>query len=90
MVANRPTLIAAAMSQATNTHSQLASSVERIDERLSHPTVSVDVAAELLGISRASAFRAVHRGQLPAIRLGRRIVIPTAELRQMLRLSYRT
>jgi excisionase family DNA binding protein len=48
------------------------------------PTVPVDVAAELLGISRASAFRAVHRGQLPSIRLGRRIVIPTAGLRALL------
>jgi excisionase family DNA binding protein len=48
------------------------------------PTVPVDVAAELLGISRASAFRAVHRGQLPSIRLGRRIVIPTAGLLALL------
>jgi len=48
------------------------------------PTVPVDVAAEVLGISRASAFRAVHRGQLPSIRLGRRIVIPTAGLRALL------
>ena len=51
------------------------------------PTVPVDVAAELLGISRASAFRAVHRGQLPSIRLGRRIVIPTAALRALLGLG---
>jgi excisionase family DNA binding protein len=50
-------------------------------------TVPVDVAAELLGISRASAFRAVHRGQLPSIRLGRRIVIPTAGLRILLGLD---
>lgn len=53
----------------------------------SRPTVPVDVAAELLGISRASAFRAVHRGQLPSIRLGRRIVIPTAALRALLSLD---
>jgi excisionase family DNA binding protein len=53
----------------------------------SRPTVPVDVAAELLGISRASAFRAVHRGQLPSIRLGRRIVIPTTALRALLGLD---
>jgi excisionase family DNA binding protein len=52
---------------------------------LRRPTIPVNVAAEMLGISRASAFRAVHRGQLPSIRLGRRIVIPTAELRVLLR-----
>lgn len=51
------------------------------------PTVSVDVAAQLLGISRASTFRAVHRGELPSIRLGRRIIIPTARLRELLGLD---
>jgi excisionase family DNA binding protein len=60
------------------------------DDWLCQPTVSVEIAAQLLGISRASAFRAVHRGQLPAIRLGRRIIIPTAELRQMLHLPVPT
>jgi excisionase family DNA binding protein len=59
----------------------------RFDERLRRPTVSVDIAAQLLGISRASAFRAVHREQLPAIRLGRRIMIPTSELRRLLHLT---
>jgi excisionase family DNA binding protein len=58
-----------------------------IPDWLRRPTVPVDVAAELLGISRASAFRAVHRGQLPSIRLGRRIVIPTAGLRTLLGLD---
>jgi excisionase family DNA binding protein len=63
---------------------------EQVEERLLRPTVSVDIAAQLLGISRASAFRAVHRGQLPAIRLGRRIVIPTSELRHLLHLPATT
>jgi excisionase family DNA binding protein len=39
-------------------------------------TLTVDEAARLLGISRNSAFRAVHRGQLAAVRIGRRILIP--------------
>ncbi|HVV77960.1 MAG TPA: helix-turn-helix domain-containing protein [Mycobacteriales bacterium] len=59
----------------------------RAEALLSRPTVPVDIAAELLGISRASAFRAVHNGELPAIRLGRRIVIPTARLRALLGLD---
>lgn len=54
---------------------------------LERPTVPVDTAAELLGISRSSAFRAVRRGELPSIRLGRRIVIPTAGLRALLGLD---
>jgi excisionase family DNA binding protein len=60
---------------------------ESVPDWQQRPTVPVDVAAQLLGISRASAFRAVHRGQLPSIRLGRRIVIPTAALRALLGLG---
>lgn len=47
------------------------------DERL---TLTVEEAARLLGISRNSAFRAVQRGQLPSVRIGRRILIPRERL----------
>jgi len=40
-----------------------------------------DEAGELLGISRASAYGLVARGELPVIRLGRRIVVPKAASR---------
>ena len=43
-------------------------------------TVSVQQAAELLGISRNHAFRCVQRGEIPAIRVGRRLLIPTSLL----------
>lgn len=49
-----------------------------------HPTVTVDTAAEALGISRGSAYAAAGRGEIPSIRIGRRLVIPTAALRRML------
>jgi excisionase family DNA binding protein len=39
-------------------------------------TLSVDEAAGLLGISRGLAYELVHRGELRAIRLGRRILVP--------------
>lgn len=48
------------------------------------PTVSVERAGELLGISRRSAYRAAANGQLPTLRLGRRLVVPTAKLLRML------
>jgi excisionase family DNA binding protein len=51
------------------------------------PTISVAQAAELLGVSRSAAYRAVAAGQLPALRLGRRIHIPTAPLLEMLGVS---
>jgi excisionase family DNA binding protein len=47
-------------------------------------TLTVGEAGELLGISRRSAYRAVERGQLPALRLGRRLVVPSVRLLEFL------
>lgn len=43
-------------------------------------TVSVEEACALLGLSRRSAYRAVERGELPVLRFGRRLLVPTAKL----------
>lgn len=48
------------------------------------PTVTVEEAAEWLGLSRASGYRAARAGEIPSITIGRRIVVPTAELRRFL------
>ena len=47
-------------------------------------TLTVEEAARLLGISRGIAFQAVRRGDIPSIRIGRRILIPIARLHAML------
>lgn len=47
-------------------------------------TVTVEEAAQMLGISRSSAYECVHRGELRALRLGRRLVVPRAELEELL------
>lgn len=39
-------------------------------------TLSVEETATILGISRAFAYQLVAKKELPAVRLGRRIVIP--------------
>ncbi len=39
-------------------------------------TISVDEAAARLGISRGLAYESVHRGEIPSIRLGRKILVP--------------
>jgi excisionase family DNA binding protein len=39
-------------------------------------TLSVTEAAGLLGISRALAYELIARGDLPSLRLGRRVVVP--------------
>lgn len=54
---------------------------ERPSQRL---TMNVEEAAVVLGISRASAYQAVTRGEIPCIRIGRRILVPKAALERML------
>jgi excisionase family DNA binding protein len=48
------------------------------------PTICVEHAAELLGVSRSAAYRAVKAGQLVTFRVGRRLLVPTAPLLRML------
>jgi excisionase family DNA binding protein len=48
-------------------------------------TVTVEEAARLLGISRTMAFQAVRSGEIPAIRVRRRILVPVARLNDLLR-----
>ncbi|MGE0731160.1 MAG: helix-turn-helix domain-containing protein [Acidimicrobiia bacterium] len=47
-------------------------------------TYTVPEAARLLGISRTSAYDCVRRGEIPALTLGRRILITRAALEQLL------
>jgi excisionase family DNA binding protein len=42
--------------------------------------LTVDETARYLRISRALAFEAIHRGDLPAIRVGRRLLVPRVRL----------
>jgi excisionase family DNA binding protein len=54
---------------------------------LEKPTLSVDEFAAVSGISRSTAFAAVHSGEVPSLRFGKRIRIPTAAVRRMLELD---
>lgn len=49
--------------------------------------IGVEDAALILGIGRNAAYEAVKRGDIPSIRIGQRIVVPTAPLRKMLGLD---
>lgn len=46
--------------------------------------ISVLVAAELLGVSTGLCYRMIHDGTLPAVRLGRRLLIPVKALDALL------
>ncbi|MBY5849722.1 helix-turn-helix domain-containing protein [Rhizobium leguminosarum] len=47
-------------------------------------TSSVEEAAERLGIGRNQAYQAVRRGELPHIRIGKRVLILNAALDRLL------
>ena len=40
-----------------------------------------------LGLGRSATYQAAENGEIPTIRIGRRIVVPTAALRRMLQLD---
>lgn len=40
-----------------------------------------------LNLSKASTYEAVAKGEIPSIRIGRRLLVPTAALRRMLGLN---
>lgn len=47
-------------------------------------TISIGDAARLLGISRGLAYEAARTGELPVIRIGRRLLVPRARLEQLI------
>jgi excisionase family DNA binding protein len=47
-------------------------------------TVTVDEAAQVLGVSRNSAYAAAKRGEIPTVRIGRLLLVPIAALEKML------
>lgn len=54
--------------------------VTRLPDPWAVPIVTVDVAADLLGMSRTAAYRAAQSGELPTIRLDGGYRVPVAAL----------
>lgn len=49
------------------------------------PTIPLwPTTGDILGLGRSATYDAAHRGEIPTIKLGRRLVVPTAALRRML------
>jgi len=67
--------------QATSTVPTSAGAVSPVEDRL---VFTVEEAAQLLGISRSFAYEAVQRGEIPSMRIGRRILVPKAALERFL------
>jgi len=47
-------------------------------------TVGPEIAGKALGLGRSASYAACRTGDIPALRLGSKFVIPTSRLRQML------
>ena len=51
---------------------------------LEKQTLTIDEAAKVLGVGRNKAYEAVHRGEIPTIRIGKRILVLREPLKRML------
>ncbi len=51
---------------------------------MTRKTITVIEAAEALGIGRSAAYEAARSGQIPTIKIGRRILVPVAAFERML------
>lgn len=60
---------------------ELKPTEEVVKDRL---TLTVGEAAQVLGVSRSLAYELVARGELPSLRLGRRVVVPRQALQVLL------
>jgi len=45
--------------------------------------LTVEEAADRLTLSRAAAYEGIRRGEIPSIRIGRRVLVPIAALERM-------
>jgi len=47
-------------------------------------TLTIDEAAKVLGVGRNKAYEAAHRGEIPTIRIGKRILVLREPFKRML------
>jgi excisionase family DNA binding protein len=55
-----------------------------MDGHTGRRTVTIQEAAKILGVGRNKAYEAAHSGEIPTIKLGRRLLVPVAALERML------
>ena len=50
----------------------------------SSDTLTIKEAARRLGIGRNQCYQAAHRGEIPVVRIGKRLLVPRVALERML------
>jgi excisionase family DNA binding protein len=58
-----------------------------VPDPVERPTLTVGETAVILRISRSTLYDALRTGEVPCIRVGRRVLVPTARLRDLLGLD---
>lgn len=53
-------------------------------QRSERRTLTIEEAGRMLGIGRNKAYEAAHSGELPVIRIGRRLLVPRVALDRLL------
>jgi excisionase family DNA binding protein len=53
-------------------------------QRHERMTLTVEETAEVLGIGRTLAYDAVRRGEIPTVRIGRRLLVPRVAIAHLL------
>lgn len=56
----------------------------RLPDPRDQPVMTVVEVGRVLGLSKSSAYEGVRCGEIPSIKVGRRILVPTAALWKML------
>ena len=64
--------------------SQMHTTATEVETIMSLPTCSVENAAKVLGIGRSQAYQAVNAGEIRSIHIGKRILVPTLAIKQLL------
>ena len=54
------------------------------DDVRGRPVITVEEAGRLLGLGRSAAYEAARRQEIPTLRFGRRLLVPTAKLLALL------
>ena len=55
-----------------------------MERSLECKVLSVEEAGKVVGLGKSAAYKAIHNGELPSIKLGRKLVVPIAELERLL------
>ena len=64
--------------------SAIADEVEALEDWRNKSTVTIEEGAPIIGVSRGPAYAAARTGEIPTLRIGKRLLVPVAALRRLL------